>query len=232
MRYQEVDEVLRNGNAIIEETRRAVIDTGERLFHDLSPLWNGLTPALVDRITKSNGYESQPEDLIRQYIMRLAQSESYKVLHHIQDLMARLDQTIIQAGNLREQGNQKHQPSDHSPIRDMPIFDPGDITVTLTFTRYATLLGRQYMEKSVSDQIIKQIKGPLTSLAVYSRHLIKWSHEQIKDQEREYENNASQFRAYISRHLSGTRDNVDQVHNIEHWLAYLKEPEKEQMYEN
>jgi len=224
-RYQEVDEILRDGNAAIEEARSAVVEAGERTFQDLAPLWDELIPALVDRITQSNGYESQPEDLIRQYIMKFAQRESSKVLHHIQDLKTRLNQTVQRAGTLLEK--EPCHLSDQT-IRDMPIFDPGDIAVTLTFTRYANLLGRQYIEKSVFDQVKTQIKAPLkTSFAVYSRHLVRWSEEQIIDLGREYESIASEYRGYTSRNLGGAGDDPDRAHNIEHWLEYLNEPEKE-----
>lgn len=81
-------------------------------------------------------------------------------------------------------------------IRDMPVFDPGDITLTFSLPVFSSILGRSYLERTVRDALVKELKQPLTSsLNIYTRQLLRWSKQVIRILEKRYENISARHRA-------------------------------------
>jgi GTP-binding protein EngB required for normal cell division len=223
--FREVEAAIRQGNGWIEEKRLETMRMSEIALSDLTGLWNILVPAIADQITNANGHETSPDDLIRQTIMHYIQERIIPAYDLIQSLATRLQ--VITKGSASALAIEvsPDEQQFNSLIRDMPIFDPGDISVTFSLPVYSSLLGRNHIEKTVKYQLVRQLKPFLkSSLTDYSRLFTRWSESMIQTLERSYEDTAAQYRAQITRLQNGTGHDSDEIRNIEEEITKLREP--------
>lgn len=221
-RYRRIESSLRKGNALIEETRSTIRPTSEQAFGTLSPLWNNLVPLLADRISGTNGNEQTNDTLIRQTIMRFVQGQTRPVHDQVFTLAENLEVIIGECSSALEREENTEDEPFTTLIRDMPVFDPGDITLTFSLPVFSSILGRSYLERTVKDALVKELKQPLTSsLNIYTRQLLRWSEQVIRILEKRYENTSARYRANLVRFRDRTGHTAEETRNIGEEIALL-----------
>jgi hypothetical protein len=100
--------------------------------------------------------------------------------------------------------------------------------MTFSLPVLSPLLGRQYLEKTVRDQLIRLFKPLFTSsLITYRQQFNRWSEQVIWALERRYEDVAARYRANLARLRNGTAHDSDEARNIENGIALIREPMRE-----
>lgn len=218
-----VETALRKGNARVEEARNIIRPTSEQAFSSLSPLWMNLVPLLADRISGTNGNEQSTDTLIKSTIMRFVQDQTGPVHDQVSTLADELEMIIRESASILHGEVEIEDEAFRALIREMPIFEPGDVTLTFSLPVFSSILGRSYLEKTVKDTLVRELKPPLSSsLHIYARQLLRWGEQVIRELEKQYENTSARYRAEIAQLRTTTKTNTDEMHNHENEIALLR----------
>lgn len=107
---------------------------------------------------------------------------------------------------------------------EMPVFDFGQISLTLRRPAAALLLGRSLAERRISNELARSI-GPqiLRAVSGYRQLAYDWSEKTVGQIQRRFEAYASGYRAQVGRMVGSQELSSEQEQAVRHSLDALQE---------
>jgi GTP-binding protein EngB required for normal cell division len=199
--FRNVEKELRQGNGKLEDLKEAARNVSD-LVERLGPrAINSAAPALVS-VWKTDESEAQVVDIIRREITNIVE-ERTRALQRVMVAATQESQRILEsAARVLEMSDIPSQEEFASLVREMPVFDIGELDIRLGRPTTILLLGNKVAEYLVAKRLAKLIGTPLSrSLSTYRALLNEWAVQTLAQIQRRFDGYANSYRAYAERTL-------------------------------
>lgn len=198
--FRKIETILRNGSARIEQFRNRWSGTYDIQAPDLAPLWIVLAKIMAGQISEANGQKDDCNRLMRDTVIQYIHAAMKPRYEEISALASDLRQILITCAAILNTSEIPDTDDLSELIRDMPIFDPGPLEFSFSMPILSSVLGKQYLENTLKQEIRDHLKSPLKDRTeLYARMYGAWLADTISDLEKVYESKAGQYRATIGR---------------------------------
>ena len=219
---QAVEAHLRRATGLIDETRVTCEREIKKMAGKTPEIFSTAAVRVIESSTRNPDPGIAPDDLMRTAVLEVVYGWAKNVQAPVETLALRLqDELVISAGDL---GIADMPSGDEflSLVRGMPVFDMGTIDVTVPKPAFASLLGRQYAENHMAEQIRQQLGEPFRqALASYLRLVQEWSRVVTGQLGQRFEIYAERYRAQADRSIGGQDVSMDEIRAIEGDLKLL-----------
>ena len=217
-----VESHLRRATGLIDETRTACEREIKRMTSDIPEIFSAAAASVQEASTRNTDPGMGSDDIVRTAVLQVVQGWAKNVQGPVETLALRLqDELVKSAGDL---GIADMPCGDEflSLVRNMPVFDPGAIHVTVPKSAISALFGRHYTDNYAAEHIRRQLGEPFSrALTSYLRLLQEWSGEVTVQLGQRFETYAERYRAQADR-SSGRQDvSMDEIRAIEEDLKLL-----------
>jgi len=166
--------------------------------------------------------ENPPDQEVYAAMTEIVQKECETIQKQLEDLASRLSETLEKCAEDLEIPDRPGNNEFSSLIRDMPLFDPGTISISISSPGYTAILGKQYVRDHLENQIRHQLDGSGGySVAKYQKRLQDWATAIVIRLGDQFATYAERYQAQAGRSLEGSTLTAGDVQAIEKDLALL-----------
>ncbi|WP_410507867.1 dynamin family protein [Methanosarcina hadiensis] len=223
----EVEARLLKATGLIEETRSACEREIQKTESNIPDVFFTVAVSIIEPQSQNEYSGIKPENIIHTAILRVVQEQAKTIQGLIETLALRLQNELVKSA---EELTIAEIPIAEIPgkdeflsfIRDMPVFDPGTIQVSVQKSMYSALLGKKFAEKELAKQIRQQLgKSFENSLFSYLNLLRDWSKAITGEIGQRFETYAELYRAQAERSSGKHELKLEEVRAIEDDLILL-----------
>ena len=211
-----VEARLRQATGLIEETRAAC----EREAKEMAGAIPEIFQETSTRVTEGGFQDANPgmatDVVIRTSILKFVQEKAKRIQDLVGTLALQLQNDLRASAKDLGIADMPGEDEFQSLVRDMPVFDLGTISASVSRSTYAALFGRRFAENQLANRIRQQLGEPFgQALASYSGVLKEWSRLVTGQLGRRFETYAERYRAQAERSFRGHDLSVDEIRAIE-----------------
>ncbi len=200
----------------------------EGIAANIAEIFQETAARLIEEWSRNASPATPADQIVRAFLLESVQHRVRKLQDSLDtlatQLRSELKETAASLGVTDAPGEDEFQ----SLVRGTPIFDPGDIRVSVSPSAYAALFGRRYAENRVAGQVRRQLGEPFEqAFGNYVEVLKEWTRLVTAQISRRFETYAERYRAQAERSLGGKELTLDEAHLIEANLGLLGGPPRE-----
>jgi GTP-binding protein EngB required for normal cell division len=202
-----VEAELRQASGRLEEMKKTTRRSADELQHLSSRKMLQIAGAhLVESWSLPGSDEKPPSETVSSVVTRTVQEQSEALRRRMDVLAHKLTGTLQLAARVLEITDVPAEEEFASVLREMPVFDPGQLTFSLRRPALLISLGRRMSESFVTKRLTALIGTQLTrSLSAYCALLCDWSERTLGQVQRRFDAYANSYRAQAER-LLGNQD--------------------------
>jgi GTP-binding protein EngB required for normal cell division len=202
-----VEAELRQASGRLEEMKKTTRRSADELQHLSSRKMLQIAGAhLVESWSLPGSDEKPPSETVSSVVTRTVQEQSEALRRRMDVLAHKLTGTLQLAARVLEITDVPAEEEFASVLREMPVFDPGQLTFSLRRPSLLISLGRRMSESFVTKRLTALIGTQLTrSLSAYCALLCDWSERTLGQVQRRFDAYANSYRAQAER-LLGNQD--------------------------
>jgi hypothetical protein len=157
---------------------------------------------LVESWSLSGSDEKPTSEIVTSAITRTVQEQTEALRRRMDVLAHKLTETLQSAAKVLDMSDVPAEEEFASVLREMPVFDLGQLTFSLRRPALLTLVGRKMSESFVTKRLTALIGTQLTrSLSAYHALLCDWSERTLGQVQRRFDAYANSYRAQAERLL-------------------------------
>jgi GTP-binding protein EngB required for normal cell division len=222
-RLRDVEAVLRQASGKLHETHAAGRKITDEIGELASPsLWEAAAD-LVALWSKGND-ESTTQQVVLDAVNHTLQ-EKAKALHDLLYSLGReLHESLRSTADALKLADAPSAEEFSTLLREMPVFDLGNIPLSIKRPVVALLLGPSFAERRIANKLARLI-GPqiLKALSAYRQLAYAWSEQMVSQIQRRFDAYANGYRAQIERMIGAQELPSDQEQSIRRSLDELRE---------
>jgi GTP-binding protein EngB required for normal cell division len=198
-----VEGELRQASGRLEEMKKTARGAADELQHSSSRNMLQIAGAhLVESWSLPGPDEKPTSEIVTSAVTRTVQEQSEALRRRMDALAHKLTETLQSAAKVLEITDAPAEEEFASVLREMPVFDLGQLTFRLRRPALLTLVGRRMSESFVTKRLTGLIGAQLTrSLSAYCALLCDWSEKTLGQVQRRFDAYANSYRAQIERLL-------------------------------
>jgi hypothetical protein len=198
-----VEAELRQASGRLEEMKETAKLAADELQHSSSrKMLQTAAAYLVESWWLPGGDEKPASEVVTRVVTRTVQEQSEALLRRMNVLAHKLHETIQAAAKVLEISDVPAAEEFASVLREVPVFDLGQLTFSLRRPVLLTLVGKRMSESFVTKRLKGLILTELTrSLSAYSPLLCDWSERTLGQVQRRFDAYANSYRAQVERLL-------------------------------
>jgi GTP-binding protein EngB required for normal cell division len=198
-----VEAELPQASGRLEEMKKTTRHSADELQHLSSRKMLQIAGAyLVESWSLPSSDEKPPSETVSSAVTRTVQEQSEALRRRMDVLAHKITETLQSAAKVLEMSDVPAEEEFASVLREMPVFDLGQLTFHLRRPALLALLGRKMSESFVTKRLTGVIGAQLTrSLSAYCALLCDWSERTLGQVQRRFDAYANSYRAQIERLL-------------------------------
>jgi signal recognition particle receptor subunit beta len=198
-----VEAELRQASGRLEEMKKTTRRSADDLQHSSSRKMLQIAGAyLVESWSSPGSDEKPPSETVSSAVTRTVQEQSEALRRHMDVLAHKLTETLQSAAKVLDMSDMPAEEEFASVLREMPVFDLGQLSFSLRRPTLLTLVGRKMSESFVTKRLTGLIGAQLKrSLSAYCALLCDWSERTLGQVQRRFDAYANSYRAQIERLL-------------------------------
>jgi GTP-binding protein EngB required for normal cell division len=198
-----VEAELRQASGRLEELKKTTRRSADELQHLSSRKMLQIAGAhLVESWSLPGSDEKPSSETVSSVVTRTVREQSEALRRRMDVLAHKLTGTLQLAATVLEMSDVPAEEEFASVLREMPVFDPGQLTFSLRRPALLISLGRRMSESFVTKRLTALIGTQLTrSLSAYCALLCDWSERTLGQVQRRFDAYANSYRAQIERLL-------------------------------
>jgi GTP-binding protein EngB required for normal cell division len=202
-----VEAELRQASGRLEEMKKTTRRSADELQNSSSRKMLQIAAAyLVESWSLPGSDEKPTSEIVSSAVTRTVQEQTEALRRQMDVLAHKLNETLQSAAKVLEITDVPEDEEFTSVLREMPVFDLGQLTFSLRRPALLTLVGRRMSESFVTKRLTGLIGAQLTrSLSSYCALLCDWSEMTLGLVQRRFDAYANRYRAQIER-LLGNRE--------------------------
>ncbi len=215
-----VEARLRRATGLFEQTRRAGEHSIGEIARDSGSIFRAAARAVAGADPKC-----PPDEVILRSITGTVHARTGKIRESFLAMAEGVQGELVQAATDLGMPDKPYDGEFISLLRDMPVFEPGTVSVRVPQSAVFRFLGQQYAEDQLAAKIKKEYGKPFEeSLAGYGNLVKEWMRATTDQLSRRFETYAESYRAQAER-LSGNGEiSADEARKIKEALELLNEP--------
>jgi len=184
-----VEAELRQASGRLEEMKKTTRRSADELQHLSSRKMLQIAGAhLVESWSLPGSDEKPPSETVSSVVTRTVQEQSEALRRRMDVLAHKLTGTLQLAARVLEITDVPAEEEFASVLREMPVFDPGQLTFSLRRPALLISLGRRMSESFVTKRLTALIGTQLTrSLSAYCALLCDWSERTLGQVQRRFD---------------------------------------------
>jgi GTP-binding protein EngB required for normal cell division len=196
-----VEAELRQASGRLEEMKKTTRRLADELQHSSFRKMLQIAGAyLVESWSLPGSDEKPPSETVSSAVTRTVQEQSEALRRRMDVLAHKLTETLQSAAKVLQMSDVPAEEEFASVLREMPVFDLGQLTFSLRRPALLTLVGRKMSESFVTKRLTPLIGPQLTrSLSAYCALLCDWSERTLGQVQRRFDAYANSYRAQIER---------------------------------
>lgn len=219
-----VEARLRRATGAIQGTRSAAERELEDLTRCIPEIAQEVASKLMEAGSSRGGHENDIGEIVRQAVLQAVLARTGKIQDVVETLASQLRDDLLTSAEALGVPDIPGEEEFQSLVRGMPVFDPGEIQVSIPPSAFTSLLGKQHAEKQMAERIRQQLGRSFEQmLASHYRILLKWTKDVTTQLGRMFEMYAEGYRAQAERSLNGHAPTADKIDAIERDLELLAE---------
>ena len=202
-----VEGELRQASGRLEEMKKTARGAADELQHSSSRNMLQIAGAyLVESWSLPGSDEKPTSEIVTSAVTRTVQEQTEALRRQMDVLAHKLNETHQLAAKVLEITDVPAEEEFASVLREMPVFDFGQLTFRLRRPTLLTLLGRKMSESFVTKRLTRLIGAQLKrSLSAYSALLCDWCEKTLGQVQRQFDAYANSYRAQVER-LVGSQE--------------------------
>lgn len=220
-----VEARLRQSLGSIETARLAA----ERELEGVADIIGEISWETAARLTEVSPQEAEQSSiaLLRSSTFQIMRQRVQNLQAMIEELAVGLQRSLVRSAEDLDMTQMPEKEEFQKLIRGLPVFEPGNLTVTHLPTTRSTRFGRRPTQQQLADQIRRQlVKGPLEdALVSYTRGLKEWLTIVTGDFTRTFELYAEQYRVHADQVLHTGEVSTEEAQGLEHDIRSLESME-------
>jgi len=217
-----VEARLRLATGLIEETRSACEREAGEMAGDIPEIFQEIASRVMDAWSQDTVPGIATEEVIRASILQFVQERARRIQGSIGTLAIRLQKDLRKSAEDLGIADMPGEDEFPSLVRDMPVFDPGTISASVSRPAYAALFGRRFAVNQLANRTHQQLGEPLgQALASYTGVLKEWAGLVTGQLRRRFETYAERYRAQADRSLGGKELTREEIRATEEDLRLL-----------
>jgi GTP-binding protein EngB required for normal cell division len=206
-----VEAELRQASGRLGEMKNTARRSADELQHSSSRRMLQIAGAhLVESWSLPGSDEKPTPEIVSSAMTRTVQAQAEALRRQMDVLAHKLTETLQSAAKVLEMSDVPTEEEFASVLREMPVFDLGQLTFGLRRPALVTLVGRKMSESFVTKRLTGLIGAQLErSLSAYRALLCDWSERTLGQIQRRFDAYANSYRAQIERLLGNQETRTD-----------------------
>jgi GTP-binding protein EngB required for normal cell division len=198
-----VEAELRQASGRLEEMKKTARRSADELEHSSSRKMLQIAGAdLVESWSSPDSDEKRADEIVSSAVTRTVQEQTEALRRQMDVLAHKLNETLQSTAKVLGITDVPAEEEFANVLREMPVFDLGQLTFRLRRPALLTLLGRKMSESFVTKRLTGLIEAQLKrSLSAYRALLCDWSERTLGQVQRRFDAYANGYRAQIERLL-------------------------------
>jgi GTP-binding protein EngB required for normal cell division len=211
-RLRVVEAELRQASGRLEEMKKTTRRSADELQHLSSRKMLQIAGAhLVESWSSPDSDEKLAAEIVSNAVTRTVREQTETLRQRMDVLAHKLNETLQSAAKVLEMSDVPAEEEFASVLREMPVFDLGQLTFGLRRPALFTLVGRKMSESFVTKRLTGLIGAQLErSLSAYRALLCDWCERTLGQIQRRFDAYANSYRAQIERLLGNQEMRTDQ----------------------
>jgi GTP-binding protein EngB required for normal cell division len=219
---REAENLLRRTTGQIEEARSLLERAVEGAAAESSEAIRAAASELIDRWAKHDGQTLMPGQIVRDALAERVQQQVRKLQSNLTTFGAQLRHDLRQCASELGLANAPGENEFEEIMRGMPVFDPPHAEITISPPRFASLLGRGFLENRLASRLQSQL-GPhfQRDFENYWRLVKDWTNSVMAQFKHRFESYAETYRAQAEQALGGKAFEPEELRAVQEDLARL-----------
>ena len=198
-----VEAELRQASGRLEEMKKTARRAADELQHSSSRKMLQIAGAcLVESWSSPDSDKKPAAEIVSNAVTRTVQEQTEILRQRMAVLAHKLNETLQSAAKVLEITDVPAEEEFASVLREMPVFDLGQLTFHLRRSALLRLLGRKASQSFATKRLTALIGAQLTrSLSAYRALLYDWSDRTLGQVQRRFDAYANSYRAQVERSL-------------------------------
>lgn len=225
-----VEAELRQASGRLEEMKKiaryAANELGSSSSHKILRIAGA---SLVEAWSLKGNTDEAASEIVRNSVTQAIQDQTEDLRRRMDTLAHKLDETLRATAKVLEIDDVPAEQEFSSMLREMPAFDPGQLTVHIKRPALVMLLGRKVSQAAVTKRLVGMIGSQLTkSLSAYAALRYDWSERTLAQIQRRFDAYANSYRAQVERLIGKQESSGGQEGFILRDLDLLENAQPEQ----
>jgi len=194
-----VEAELRQASGRLEEMKKTARRSADELPHSSSrKMLQRAGAYLVELWSLSGSDEKATSEVVTSAVTRTVREQTDALRRQMDVLAHKLNETLQSAARVLEITDVPAQEEFASVLREMPVFDLGQLTFHVRRPMLIALLGRKSSESFVTKRLTARVGAQLSSsLSTYRALLYDWSDKTLGQVQRRFDAYANSYRAQV-----------------------------------
>jgi hypothetical protein len=155
---------------------------------------------VVESWSKQGAADEAVAGIVRKAVTSTVQGQTESLRQRMDAMAHRLHETLRATAKVLEIEDVPGEQEFAGVVREMPAFDPGELSINLTRPFLFSLLGENISRSIVNKRLAGMIGGQLTKfLSAYHALLYDWSERTLGQIQRRFDAYANGYRAQVER---------------------------------
>jgi GTP-binding protein EngB required for normal cell division len=221
-KLRDVEARLRQASGKLQETHATARKITDEIGNLASrSLWNAAADLVA--LWSKDSHENSTQQVVLDAVNRTVQDKASALHDFLHSLGRDLYESLRSTAEILNLADAPAAGEFSSLLREMPVFDLGQINPTVKRPAVTLVFGRSFAERRIANKLARSI-GPqtLTALSAYRQLAYDWSEKTVGQIQRRFEAYANGYRAQVERMLGspelsseqeqGIRDGLDALH--------------------
>jgi GTP-binding protein EngB required for normal cell division len=217
-----IESRLRKAAGLIEDTRSACNREIHKIVGNGPDIFFTAAVSVIEEQSKNEYNRLEQNEIAFAAVLRVVQESSKNIQILIETLALRLQDELMKSAEELEISETPGKDEFVSIISNMPVFDPGKISLNTRKSVYAIIMGKRFAEKELAQQMRQQL-GPFFEkhLSAYMKLMQEWTGKVIGEVGRRFEIYADIYRAQTGQSFWKQELTPDEIRSIEDDLILL-----------
>lgn len=223
-----VEARLRQASGKLQETHASARKITDEIGN-LAPrsLWNAA--ADLAALWSKGSHENSAQEVVLDAMNRTVQEKASALHDLLHSLGRELYDTLRSTSEALKLSDAPTAEEFSTVLREMPVFDLGQIIPTVKRPAVALVLGRSFAERRIANKLARSIgTQTLRTLSAYGQLAYDWSEKTVSQIQRRFEAYANGYRAQVERMLGSPELSSEQEETIRRGLDTLRENHSKQ----